>query len=80
MSNHKDTLKENLATTLQVQLLNLNVEEMKISGISAPPGCGVVEVKDARIEVRKIDNNNTTIHVKTPAGPRTFNVKFSEVY
>ena len=76
----KDTLKENLAITVQIQLLNLNVEEMKISGVSAPPGCGVVEVKDARIDVRKIDSTETTIAVRTPAGPRHFRVKFSEVY
>lgn len=78
----KDTLKENIAKLVQTQLMNLMVEDPKptVSGLSAPPGCGMVQVENQPILVRIVDKNETSIYIKTPAGPRYFTVKFAEVY
>lgn len=75
----KDTLKANIAYAVQDTLFT-TLDKKKISGVSAPPGCGVIEVKDAELDVSVMDKNYTAIHVRTPAGPRTFQVIFKEVY
>jgi len=76
----KDTLKANLARWVQIQIGHGEIEGATISGLSAPPGCGEYEVKDALIKTSVLDNNTTAIFIKTPAGPRHFEVHFKETY
>lgn len=73
----KDEVKPEIARLVQDRIFAL--AGIQVEGVSHPFGCGEVAVKST-LETRVISAYITTISIKTPCGPRFFEVKFKESY
>ena len=71
-------MKATIAALVRGKILALN--GYMVTGLSKSPGCGEVFVDKEEIKTSVLTDSVTLVKVKTPAGPRFFEVHFKETY